>query len=320
MIPAIVLTAGLATRLRPLSLVRAKAAFPVAGEPLVRRILRQLAHASVPTAVLNLHHLPHTITGVVGSGEDLGIHVRYSWESPVLGSAGGPRRAIPLIAGEPNASGSTFFILNGDTLTDVDLAALAHTHHESGALVTLAVVPNTRPDKYGGVLVGPGNIVTGFARRGSPEPSYHFIGVQVADRAAFSSVPEHVPFESTGALYPSLMRERPNSIRAFLCAAECHDIGTPSDYLDTSLRLVSRENGGVSTGARAQVDPSAHVERSVLWDDVVVEADVRLDECVVADGVRVPANTSWRRMSLRRASGPLEPNEQRIGDIAVGQI
>ena len=62
MIPALVLTAGLATRLRPLSFVRAKAAMPVAGEPIVRRILRQLRASGIQEAVLNLHHLPHTIT------------------------------------------------------------------------------------------------------------------------------------------------------------------------------------------------------------------------------------------------------------------
>ena len=73
MIPAIVLTAGLATRLRPLSLVRAKAALPVAGDALVRRVLRGLAAAGVADAVLNRHHLPHTLTAVVGDGSDLGL-------------------------------------------------------------------------------------------------------------------------------------------------------------------------------------------------------------------------------------------------------
>src|SRR5688572_5174430 len=97
MIPALVLTAGLATRMQPLSFVRAKAALPIAGEPLVRRILAALAADGVTDAVLNLHHLPHTITSVVGDGADLGLRVRYSWEVPVLGSAGGPQRAIPLI-------------------------------------------------------------------------------------------------------------------------------------------------------------------------------------------------------------------------------
>src|SRR5215204_4131668 len=97
MIPALVLTAGLGTRLQPLSFVRAKGALPLAGEPLARRILRWLSQAGVRDAVLNLHHLPHTLSGAIGDGSDIGVRVRYSWEVPVLGSAGGPRRALPLL-------------------------------------------------------------------------------------------------------------------------------------------------------------------------------------------------------------------------------
>src|SRR4029453_15030678 len=111
MIPALVLTAGLATRLRPLSFVRAKAALPIGDRAIVQRILQWLSGHGVNDAVLNLHHLPHTITRIVGDGAAEGVRVRYSWEMPVLGSAGGPRRALPLPASP------TFLIVNGDTLT-----------------------------------------------------------------------------------------------------------------------------------------------------------------------------------------------------------
>src|SRR3954469_23242456 len=94
---ALVLTAGLGTRLQPLTLARAKAAAPVDGEPLVRRTMRWLVSQGITDLVLNLHHQPQTIAAVVGDGSDLGARVRYSWESPVLGSAGGPRHALPLL-------------------------------------------------------------------------------------------------------------------------------------------------------------------------------------------------------------------------------
>lgn len=319
MIPALVLTAGLATRLRPLSLVRAKAAVPVAGVPLVRRILRQLAGAEVPFAVLNLHHLPHTITRVVGDGEDLGIPVRYSWENPVLGSAGGPRRALPLLSDVRRAPGGTFFIVNGDTLADVDLPALALAHHESGALVTLAVVPNERPDKYSGIVAGSGHVVSGFARRGSTEPNWHLIGVQVADSAAFADLPDNVPWESVGAVYPQLLRERPSSVRVFPCEARFDDIGTPADYLDTSLRFAARGEGDLAAGAGCHIDPGARIDRSIIWDDVIVEAGTSLRECIVTDGVRVPGHRSWERLTLRAVgpAEPLAPGEQRLGELAA---
>jgi NDP-sugar pyrophosphorylase family protein len=319
MIPALVLSAGLATRLRPLSLVRAKAALPVGGVPLVRRILTWLAGAGVTHVVVNLHHLPHTITGVVGDGSDLGLHVRYSWEVPVLGSAGGPRRALPLLQSTRAEDHSTFLIVNGDTLTDCDLGALAAAHHDSGALVTMAVVPNSEPEKYGGAIVDQSGAITGFVGRGSSEASWHVIGVQVAEFAAFASVPDNVPHESVLTLYPALIAERPGSVRAFSCRAEFFDIGTPADYLETALLIGARE-GAALVGTRSHVDPAAHVERSILWDDVTVEAGARLRECVVADGVQVPADTSWHGVSLRVAAGDLASGEREINGLAIAAL
>jgi NDP-sugar pyrophosphorylase family protein len=322
MIPALVLTAGLATRLRPLSLVRAKAAMPVAGDALVRRILRQLQAAGVRDGVLNLHHLPHTITREVGDGSDLGLRVRYSWEMPVLGSAGGPRQALPLL-GDP-----TFLIVNGDTLTDVDIVALVDEHRRRGALVTMAVVPNIETDKYGSVLVDESGIVTGFADRGSTIAPrtlgrtiapFHFIGVQVADADAFESVPPGAIAESISGIYRDLIRNRPGAVRAYTTAAAFLDVGTPEDYLQTALQLAARSDDALR-GTRTHVDATAHVEDSVLWDDVTVEAGASLRRCVVTDEARVPAGTSWTGMVLRRADGRLAPGEERVGDLAIAPI
>jgi NDP-sugar pyrophosphorylase family protein len=313
MVPALVLTAGLATRLRPLSFVRAKAALPVAGTPLIHRILRSLTAAGVSDVVVNLHHLPHTLTALLGDGTQLGMRIRYSWEVPVLGSAGGPKRAIPLLADT-----STFLILNGDTLTDINLRAVIEDHKRSGALVTMAVVPNTEPDKYGGVIVANDGSVTRFVKRGSPEPSFHFVGVQVAETEAFASVPADVPYETLAALYPALLKENPRAVRAYRTTGDFVDIGTPSDYLATSLTLAERES--IDLNAGATIDRTAHVERSLLWDDVVVEDGAMLHECVVTDGVTVPADTSWNGVTIRVASGELAPGERRIDGLAIGSL
>jgi NDP-sugar pyrophosphorylase family protein len=335
MIPALVLTAGLGTRLRPLSYVRAKGALPLAGEPLARRILRWLGSAGVTDAVLNLHHMPHTLTREIGDGSDLGMRVRYSWESPVLGSAGGPKRALPLmspvVSGFSRTEGSSsvvsafrrtadehgaFLIVNGDTLTNVDLKALLVAHQSSGALVTMAVIPNTEPDKYGGITATPDGHLTGFVPRGSKEPSFHFIGVQVATPDAFADAPANAPSE-VRSLYPALAHARPGAVRIFKSTAEFLDIGTPADYLQTALLIAQREPARPIAGARAVIEADTRIERSVLWDDVVVEKGAMLRECVVADGVTVPADTSWHGVSLRVATGDLAPGEKIIDGLAV---
>jgi mannose-1-phosphate guanylyltransferase len=302
---ALVLAAGLGTRLHPLTTIRAKPAVPVAGTPLIRRIIKWLAASGVTDQVLNLHHLPATLTSVVGDGRDLGARVRYSWESPrILGSAGGPRQALPLIEAE------RFFLVNGDTLTDVNLEELARAHAEAGALVTLALVPNTEPQKYGGVELDagrPAGRVVGFPRRGpGAARTGHFIGVQVVEAEAFRGLAQGEAMSTIPDLYDRLLRERPGSVRGVLTDAHFWDVGTAADYLRTSLAFTEREGlEAVSCGQGVRIDPTARVTHSVLWDDIDVGPRCRLDECIVGDGVRVPAGRSYKRSVLVNESGEL---------------
>ena len=312
--PAIVLTAGLGTRLAPLTDVRAKPAVPVAGTPLVIRILRWLSAQGVPHAVLNLHHRPETITGRVGHGQAAGLGVRYSWEPVVLGSAGGPRKALALL-------GPRFFIVNGDTLSNVSLAALLDTHRSSGARVTLAVMPNPAPTRYGGVTVDADGWATGFVPAGGGRPS-HFVGVQVAERSVFADLPENEPQATIGGVYDRLIAGDPNAVRVHEIGGSFHDIGTPRDYLSASADVARAEGLATHvTGARTRIHEKAEVTRSEVWDDVVVEAGCRLTGCVVTDGVRVPVGTiltdhvivDGRRREPRGG-------QCRVGDLLVSPI
>jgi NDP-sugar pyrophosphorylase family protein len=318
---ALVLTAGLGTRLQPLTYVRAKAAVPVNGETLARRAIRWLVSHGVRDLVLNLHHHPASITASVGDGGDMGARVRYSWEYPVLGSAGGPRHALPLLAEETTAATGSFFVVNGDTLTDVDVEAMAAMHHESHAAVTMALIPNPRPDKYGGVHISEGNRVTGFTRAGSDRPSYHFIGVQIVEARVFADLEDGRPAETVNALYPALIARDPRSVAGFVSGASFRDIGTPSDYLRTSVELAAIEGDRTLSGHRTRIDPSATIVRSAVWDDVTIEAHADLAECVICDGVVIPAGARYRRCAIVRAAGRKPKGRERIdGDLLVGEI
>jgi len=298
---ALVLAAGLGMRLRPLTTVRAKPAIPVAGDPIARRIVRWLAGGGVAELVVNLHHLPETIARVLGDGSDLGARVRYSWEQPVvLGSAGGPRLALPMLEAD------TFLIVNGDTLTNVDLGQLTAAHEASGGSVTLALTPNRDPARYGGVRLDGQSRVLGFVGRGSAAESFHFIGVQAASADVFRSLPERLALDSIGEVYDRLIAARPGSIRGFVSDAAFWDIGTVADYITTSQSVQAFEPEGPRP-APPGIDAAAHITRSIVWDDVEVGANADLDTCILTDGVRVPAGAVYRRTILMRgASGTLE--------------
>jgi len=301
---ALVLTAGHGTRLRPLSDVRAKPAIPVAGEPMIRRIIRWLVSQGVTDLVLNLHHRPETLAGVVGDGQDLGAQVRYSWEQPqVLGSAGGPRLALPLLDAE------MFLIVNGDTLTDLDLGAVVAAHVESRALVTLALVRNREFDRYGGVTLDASDRVTGFVLRGpAAEGSWHYVGIQAAHASVFADLEPHAPARTIGGVYDALIAARPGAVRGFKCDAEFWDVGTVSDYWRTSAAFMRKEGRtGSPAGRGARIDPSARIEDAILWDDVEVGAGAVVEKCIVTDGVVIPAGSTYHgAVLLAGESGAVE--------------
>jgi NDP-sugar pyrophosphorylase family protein len=280
--PALVLTAGLATRLRPLSNVRAKAAMPVAGTTIIARILGWLQRSGVQRVVLNLHHQPDSVASIVGDGTQFGVQVRYSWEPVVLGSAGGPRRALPLLDAD------CFFVINGDTLTNCDLAALARRHDDTRARVTMAVVDGD-VERYGGVLVDENDHVTGFGRPGPGTRAWHFIGVQAVNAGVFGGLPDGQPAETVRALYPKLLAENPRAIAVYHSAAEFLDVGTARDYLATVAIVAAREGRPFDVGTKCRIAPDARIVGSVLWDRVTVGAGAEIRNSIIADDVHVPA-------------------------------
>jgi NDP-sugar pyrophosphorylase family protein len=255
--------------------------------PLVGRILAWLRAAGIRRVILNLHHRAESITRTVGDGSAFDLTVRYSWESEVLGSAGGPARAIPLLEAD------RFLIVNGDTLANVDLRALVEQHVDTNAMVTLAVVDG-RPG-YNGVIADDRGVVGGFGVR--PE-AFHFIGIQAVNAATFAGVSPDVKSETVHGIYPALIASRPEAIRIQRTGAEFFDIGSPGDYFDTVNVIASREGRPLDRGTGVTVAADALVTGSILWDRVTVGAGAVLDHCILADDVVVPAGARYSHSSL----------------------
>lgn len=314
-----VLTAGVGSRLHPLSHLRAKAALPVAGVPLICRILRRLRVQGIRDVVLNLHHRPETVAASVGDGSDIGLRVRYSWEPRLLGSAGGVARALPLLEAEH------LLIVNGDSLTDLDVRAVWDAHLRWGANVTMALAPFPTPGRYGGVVLSADGVVTGFRRRGealvragSPQV-WHFIGVQVVERALFASLPADQAVESVRDVYPGLSSNRPGAVRGFISGATFLDTGTVTGYLDASLELAAAEgNRGALIERGCRVAPSACLVDTILWHDVSVESNCQLTRCIVTDRVTVPAGSRYESSILmRHGDCPGDVNPRVDGELAI---
>ena len=183
----------------------------------------------------------------------------------------------------------------------------------------MALIPNPDPSAYGGVAVDGDGAVTGFVPRGLSNGGFHFAGIQAVEASVFAGLPPDRPAESVGGLYPSLIRGRPGCVRAFFSDVPFRDIGTPADYLATSLAIARLEQSPVPCqGAGCLIDGAARLIRTVLWDDVSVGADAELTDCIVADHACIPPGARFRHAAIVRREGrDPDPGETIIADLLV---
>jgi NDP-sugar pyrophosphorylase family protein len=295
---AMVLAAGLGLRMRPLTLLRAKPALPVLNRPLLHWTMEKLARAGVRNVVVNLHHLPKTVEGVLGTGKRWGLVIRYSDEPVLLGTGGGPRAVRGSFGDDP------LLIVNGDVLFDIDLRRLLAVHRAEGARATLALRQNPAPYAYSPVVTAPSGRILSIAGRPrrARGPVSMFASVHVLEPALLDRLPEG-PSDSVRDLYIPLLAEDVH-LQGVRTWGAWYDFGRPSLYRDAQLHLLpgrGRDRVLVDGKARvastarlrrsvvgggARVAPEARVERSVLWEGAVVEKGARVSGAILAtDGV-----------------------------------
>jgi len=131
---AMILAAGVGSRLRPLTDEIPKALLDVGGVPMIERVIRRLKAAGVTEVVVNLFHLGDRIVEFLASQGDFGLRIEFTREAELLDTGGGLKNAAWFFD-----DGRPFFLHNVDVLSDIDLEGLLGFHQEVGALVTLAV-------------------------------------------------------------------------------------------------------------------------------------------------------------------------------------
>ena len=139
---AFVLAAGLGTRFRPATLATPKPLLRLAGRPILFRLFDHLLSEGAEHFVVNAHHLAGELHGAVGD-EYGGVPVSWSFEDPILGTAGALRAA----AERGLLTEEAFLVANGDLLTTLPLGRLLHARQEEGVISALGVIPNRNPDR-----------------------------------------------------------------------------------------------------------------------------------------------------------------------------
>lgn len=232
-----ILSAGLGTRMAPVTRRMPKPLVPLLNVANVVHNLWLLKRAGVGEVVLNTFHLPDQIEQALGDGKRLGMSIKYSRETVLLGTGGGVKFAEWFFGTEP------FVLCNCDFVTNADLTVLFDEHLRSGAWATMLLIedPARQPlySKVGTTKTGELCLMPG-CETAKPDRTGIFTGIHCIDPRSLRYLsPE--PSGINQILYPALMRETPKLARGmFLEGVYWLDTGEIPNFWESSMRLLDK--------------------------------------------------------------------------------
>lgn len=267
---AMILAAGLGSRLRPLTDEQPKALLPVADRPLIAYTLLLLKRFGITDVVINLHHHGKKISQALGDGASMGMRIRYSWEPTILGTGGGIKQARELLAG------GTFLVINSDILIDLNLDKVVEFHRRRKAAVSMVVRTDREAARYGAIGLDTHDRVRSILGRGGRTRGqlhqFMFTGVHILEPRVFDFIPGNA-FSSITDVYIEMLT-RDEKLFGYVSKGVWMDLGTPERYHEANRLLASNQLklGYLKPGHAPRPIPRRHGE-PVSLRTRTVEAD-----------------------------------------------
>ncbi len=304
---AYLMAAGLGTRLYPLTGLTSKPMVPILNRPVMEHLLRLLRRHGVVQIAANLHYHPDKIRTYFGDGTDFGVELHYNLEEHLLGTAGGASAFREFL------SGSTFLVMSGDGLTDIDLTAFLSAHRASGGIATMAVKEVDDPSLYGVVVHDGDQRVIGFQEKPPRAEALSTLcncGIYAFEPEIFDYVAPGEFVDWAKDVFPALLGDG----RPFHCwelETYWNDVGNIEQYrlsnFDALLGRVDLDVPGREVRPRVWVGQGTEIETGVrleapilLGAGCLVEAGAELigpliigDGCVVERGAVLEGVIQW---------------------------
>jgi mannose-1-phosphate guanylyltransferase/mannose-1-phosphate guanylyltransferase/phosphomannomutase len=315
---AMILAAGLGTRLRPITYEMPKPMVPVLNRPVMEHIIGLLARHGFGEAIANLHWFPELIEGRFGDGSDFGLELSYSREERLLGTSGGVRYAAGFL-------GDSFLVISGDALTDIDLTAMREFHDSHDGIATLATKRVEETSQFGVAITGADGRIQGFQEKPEPAEALSDLancGIYMFRAEVFDFFPAPSTSNAAGPDDPPGFADWAMDVFPALLAGDVpfysheidaywNDIGNLDEFrqgnLDALHGAVALEPGapevadGVrSAGSLAGVEVTAP---ALIGSGVEIGAGARIEgPAIVGDGCRIGAGARIRDSLLLSAA------------------
>ncbi len=313
---AMVLAAGLGTRLRPLTNYVSKPMVCLAGRPCLEHTVRLLRKYGFNDLIINLHYKPELIRNYFGYGARLGLTISYSFEKELMGTAGGVKKAERYFNNRP------VLIISGDALTDINLHRFYRYHQDKGAMATLALKRVADPTRYGVVITDSNGLISAFQEKPLPGQEISNLantGIYLLEPSVFDLIPENKFFDFGQDLFPLLLKQGKKmlgyNMREYWCDIGDLDVYREAHY-DMLAGLVDVEIPGkrfesnIWLGRQPDIDPQTTiVGPAVIGDRCIIEKNAQIygpvvlgQETVIGAGAVLKRGILWGDVRIGKGS------------------
>ena len=329
---AMILAAGLGTRMRPLTTGMPKPLVPLLTVPSICLTLEWLREAGVTEVMINLHYRGEQIRECLGDGRSFGLSLHYSDEAELLGTGGGVKKV------ESFFRDHAFYLVNCDFVSDCDLAAVAAMHQQRRALATMVLYANPAiQSRYSKVGVDDQQRLCSLPglKRCDPVHGGIFTGIHVLTPEALRYLPDGAS-DIVKCLYHPLMREDPvRTYGQFVDGMSWQDTGDLESYWRTSMEMMANgslgmmpcerfglveSTGGVWAPSGTVLPSSIEVIPPVVVDrDVRIGNQVTIGPAVVLGAGATVADHAWMRETVVLPRAVVTADAPYAGAIVLGR-
>ncbi|MBU2590404.1 MAG: NDP-sugar synthase [Nitrospinae bacterium] len=294
---AIILSAGFGKRLLPLTETTPKPLLPIAGIPIIRRTINNLASFGIKEIVINLHHLADEIKRALTTPPP-GIKIHFTEEAEILGTAGGIKGAQHILGG------GDFIVINSDIIAEIDFKDLIKQHKEKEALATMVLRQDPDVEKYGPIETDNNGKIRRLLNKPDLDNNiqlakYMFTGVQVMSPRFLERIPKTGYSDISKDIYPKLVAAE-EGLYGYVTKGYWTDIGTPETYLRANFRELAKSSESfpnrkgitppVYIGKDCQIGENVKIgPNCLIGNNCSIKSGAKISETVIMDGTTIGA-------------------------------
>jgi len=272
---AVILAGGEGTRLRPLTYTRLKPMVPFLNKPVLEHIVAKLAKQGFKEVIITTNIQESAIEDYFGDGSKWNLDLKIVHENRPLGTAGSIKNALHHLD-------ETFAVIQGDNISEIDIAQLYKQHKRMGGLLTISLMDVDEASLFGIAEMAGCDIVR-YTEKPKHEETFNNLandGIYILEPEVLDMIPLEF-YDFSRNLFPRMLSEGKR-----ICGSVTHDfwrdVGTPGDYLEATHHFL-REKNLIADGCRVD---DATITESVLGENCSVTG-ASLKGCVVFDNTRI---------------------------------